>query len=41
MKKRSKMKPKQSKKLFSKTAGARNTHPKNTQPQPMRGGYRL
>jgi hypothetical protein len=37
--KRKPMKPKQSKKLF--TRGALNTHPKNVQPIPQRGGLRL
>lgn len=39
MSKRQKMKPKASKKLFSKTA--ERTNVKNTRAKPMRGGIRL
>lgn len=37
--KRKRLPPKQSKKLFRKTAGS--VHPKNGSTRPMRGGYRL
>lgn len=39
--KRSAMTNKSSKRLFSATAGARHVHPKNSRPNPMRGGIRL
>lgn len=35
------MPSKQSKRLFSNTAGSRHVHPKNTRPSPMRGGIRM
>lgn len=41
MAKRMKMKAQHSKRLFSKTAGARHVHPKNATRAPMRGGIRL
>ncbi|QXP08186.1 MAG: hypothetical protein [Arizlama microvirus] len=40
MKFRKKMGNRQSKKYFSKTAGAEHVHPKNSSVLPMRGGIR-
>jgi len=39
--KRQRMNPKQSRKLFTRTAGANHTHPKNLMGLPMRGGIRM
>jgi hypothetical protein len=41
MAKRHSMKKSHSKKLFTKTARASHTHPKNMRSAPMRGGIRL
>ena len=38
---RHKMNGSHSRRLFSHTAGARHVHPKNSRPNPMRGGIRL
>lgn len=39
--KRQRMNNKQSKRLFTRTAGAEHTHRKNLMGMPMRGGIRL
>lgn len=39
--KRKPLPKKQSKKLFSRTAGSKNVNPKNLRGAPMRGGIRL